>query len=183
MTQYVGVRPVSSAPYLLTTGEEAYSREIITNTSITLITGRVHLIFWTARKAGTTSNVVFLSAAAGATNTLARIGVYSVDAAGALTLVGSSASDTALFTVANTRIVKALSSPFARVLGQRYATALLCVGGTMPSVGGRASGGQTQSEWFQAPMLTAGATAADLPATIPLASLSTITGAFYAAVS
>lgn len=106
--------------------------------------GQLVLAYWTADK---TENITTVTAytggtAAAATPTLVRYGIYSVDAAGALTLVASTANDTTLLAAAATAYPKALSSTFAKVAGQRYAVGLLIVSGAaMPTMLGRSWSG------------------------------------------
>jgi hypothetical protein len=71
--------------------------------------------------------------------TLARIGVYSVDGSGNLTLIGSTANDTTLWNTATTVYTKSFSSSFAITRGTRYAVAPLVVGtSTAPTMYGNA---------------------------------------------
>lgn len=75
-------------------------------------------------------------------NTLTRFGLYSLDASNNATLVAQIASDTTIFTTANTFYQKTLDTAagypasYTLVSGQRYAVAVLGVGGTVGAVRG-----------------------------------------------
>lgn len=115
----------------LVVGEEVLPRDLVVN-DFGLDTGTVFFSYFTARKTEAINSVqTAVAATAGATLTIARVGIYSV-AAGTLTLINSSVNDTAMWTVAFTAYNKALSSTFNKVQGTRYAVALLAVGSSMP---------------------------------------------------
>jgi hypothetical protein len=77
------------------------------------------------------------STAAGATPTLVRLGVYSVDANNLHTLVASTPNDTALLATAQTAYTKALSAPWSKVAGERYCIGIIVVtAAAAPSVTG-----------------------------------------------
>lgn len=78
------------------------------------------------------------SVAAGATPTLIRFGLWTIDANGSdLTLAGSTANDTALLSAINTGYAKALSSAVPIVQGTKYAVGLLVVtGAAAPTICG-----------------------------------------------
>lgn len=120
---------------------ESFSRTFITTTSITPITGQLHLTYFRCRVQLPISNVVIArtGTAPSVTPTLCRIGLYSVDSSsGDLTLVGSTANDTALFNGTNTTTTKALQATVTSIPGQLYALGLLCVqpSGTLPTFAG-----------------------------------------------
>jgi hypothetical protein len=96
-------------------------------TSCQLQSGRFFGMGITARRSVSVSGIrVWTSPATPpATITLARIGLYTVDAAENITLVASTANDTALFKTANTEYAKPLTTPYAVVAGQRYCLGLL----------------------------------------------------------
>ena len=102
--------------------------------SATQTSGRLHLTFWTAAASFTASKVrahTRGTAVGGAT--LVRWGLWTVDDAGAGTLVASTPNDTALFTGTFAEYVEDLSTPYDVVLGQRYASGWLIVA-TTPGV-------------------------------------------------
>lgn len=113
----------------LASGEASVER-LVANSTSTLSTGNLRLSYFTARKTETCTKVSAWShtTAAGATPTLCRMGVYSVNlSTGALTLLAACANDTSLFSVINTEYEKTLTSNFDKVAGTRYAAAALVV--------------------------------------------------------
>jgi hypothetical protein len=161
-----------------TAGEVVPRRDRITGNTIAAVSGVVHLTYFTADKSETISTLTVStgSVAAAATPTLCRLGLYSVDGSDNLTLVASTTNDTTLFAATQTAYAKALSTPYAKVAGQRYATAILVVSGaTMPNFHGvqlPATG------WINTLSRLAPATAGrllaqtDLPASITAASMT-----------
>jgi hypothetical protein len=113
----------------LTTGEEVFERDFVNSNAIAMTSQSLRLSYFTARKSETTTQarVITGSTAAGATPTLCRLGLYSIDANGDGTLVASTPNDTALFAAANTAYTKAWSASYAKVAGQRYALGILVV--------------------------------------------------------
>jgi hypothetical protein len=113
-------------------GEYVRPRVQGTNTNIGWGTGVVAFTYF---RATLTEPIVSLSAYTNASafsgNTTIRLGVYSVnESTGELTLVASTANDTALFQVASTKYTKALSSTWNKVAGTLYALGVVVVGGT-----------------------------------------------------
>ncbi|WBB94190.1 hypothetical protein [Verrucosispora sp. WMMC514] len=124
----------------LTVGEIVPRRDRINSNSVALLSGLLVLGYWTADKTETINTLTAHTggAAAGATPTLCRMGVYSVAGNGNLTLVAATDDDTSLFAAANTAYPKALASPWNKVAGQRYAVGLLVVtGAAMPTFHGQ----------------------------------------------
>lgn len=120
----------------ITNGEEVVPR-YSTIGAQNLDAGSVHLTYFTARKTETINNIRMLTdATAAAGTTLARMGVYSVDGGGNLTLVASSANDLTLFDDPYSPYLRALTAPFAKVKGNRYAAAVLFTGTTPPQITG-----------------------------------------------
>jgi hypothetical protein len=120
------------------------------------------LTYWTATKTETVNNIgLYVGVhAAAATPTYAAMGVYSVDGSGNLTLLGQCASDTTLFATTFTPYTRAVTTPFTKTAGQRYAFGVLVVsaaampnfygynatvpwGNVAPIVGGQVSGQST----------------------------------------
>lgn len=127
----------------LAAGEPTFSRDLLSSAIVPTNTGTLRLSFFTAQKSETTTQVRILSGttAAGATPTLVRIGLYTVDSTGAGTLVASTANDTTLLAAASTAYPKAWSSPYVKVAGQRYALGIIVVTAfTAPTLGGMAYG-------------------------------------------
>ncbi|HSW91315.1 MAG TPA: hypothetical protein VLG09_01555 [Candidatus Saccharimonadales bacterium] len=139
--------------------------------------GTVSLSFFIAKKTETinTLTVSTGSVAAAATPTLCRMGIYNVDSSDNCTdLAGSTANDTTLFAATQTQYSKALSAPWNKVAGRRYAFAEITVSATtMPLFVGAApvSNNLVQQFAFQVPRRYARILAqADLPASILVGS-------------
>lgn len=188
-----GESPASGAfarldPDWLTVGEETFTRRLIAGNQSTGASGDLRLTYFTARKTETITQVRTYagSTAAAATPTLCRIGVWTADLAGALlALVGSVASDVALWAVAGTEYTSTLTVPWAKVAGQRYAWGPLIVTAaarpTMPGFNMAGDVGGFRAEAARSPRLSGLLTGqADLPATATAASLGGTGVVFYA---
>lgn len=90
---------------------------------------RLQLTYWTAAKTETVNNIgnTTGSTGAGATPTYCAMGCYSVAANGNLALLGACANDTNLFSTAYAFATRAVTTPFQKVQGQRYAWGILVV--------------------------------------------------------
>lgn len=148
----------------ITTGEEVLPR-LNSIGAQSLDAGSVHLTYFTARKTETINNIRMLTDATPAVGTtLARMGVYSVDGGGNLTLLAASANDVTIFDDAYSPYLKALTTPFAKVKGTRYAVAVLFTGTTPPTITGMTVSGADAALPPRLCGLVAGQ--ADLPASI-----------------
>jgi hypothetical protein len=168
----------------LARGESTMDRREATATGSTLSSGIVRLSYFTARKTELVANLRTITgtmAAAGAT--LCKVGVYLVATNGDLTLVASTANDTSMWSAANTRYAKALTAPFTKKRGQRYAIGCLAVGvTTAPNVHGQSS--LHAEETGEPPRLCgiiSGQT--DLPPAIAAGRISNSTIQVYAALT
>lgn len=116
---------------LLDSGQETVPRVVATNTGGTpvLTSQQARFFYFTARKSFTATQVRFATGgtAAGATPTLVKFGVYSVNADGSLSLQSATVNDTALLAAPFTGYTKALSSSVTITAGRRYAVAALVV--------------------------------------------------------
>ena len=139
--------------------------------SITLASGTLLLGYVTAPvNLSATSIVVGSASAASATVTLGRVGVWSVDGSGNLTLLQGSVNDTALLGSVSTLYTKTIAAA-ALTRGSRYAVGVLIVGSTAGSVRG-ASG--ISGITSLAPVMAAAVTGqTDLPASVAVGSLTT----------
>lgn len=157
---------------LVSAGELVPSREMDYTHSLGLEgSGTLLLTYFTAKRSETISQMRMQSgnAAAGATPTLVRWGVYEVDpTTGQGPLVASIANDTSIFASTFTTYTRALSSSWSKVKGRRYAVGVLIVtAAAMPTVLGVA---EPAISFFNtvlgyAPRLAAGVTGqTDLPA-------------------
>ena len=164
---------------ILTTGESTRPRGLSTG-GISTGSGNVRLTYFTAAKTETINSIRTVCTIAGTSPTLQRIGIYSIDGSGNLTLVASTATDTTLW-IAVTSYTKALSASFSKVRGTRYALGILYVGtGTAPSLSGLLPGGSA-AEAGQPPRLSgfvSGQT--DLPSSVTAASISDTSNNHYA---
>lgn len=73
-----------------------------------------------------------IGAAAGATPTICRLGIYSVAGDSSLTLIGSTPNDTALFSTGYANVSKALSASVTLTAGETYAFGVLFVTAASP---------------------------------------------------
>jgi hypothetical protein len=139
--------PVSSADYLVS-GEALMDRNWPMG-GLGMTSGALQVSYFTATKTEAINSIITgTGATAAGSNTLARIGIYSVDANGGLTaLLASTANLATLWGSTFATVTRALTSSFSKVAGTRYAVAFLSVGGTAPdliglspngSMGGRA---------------------------------------------
>lgn len=173
---YIGV-----SDGLFTAGQETLDRRVFTGLAGASASGQLRLAYFTARKSETITQVRTVSgAAAGATPTLVRIGIYSVAANGDLTLIASTPNDTTLYATANTVYTKALTASFNTVKGTRYAIGILVVtAAALPTLVGLSGASGMASEHGLAPRAAGFVAAADLPSTQTEASLSNSLAYWY----
>jgi len=129
------VSPVFGTAEPLASGEAIINR-LIANGGLTttLATGTVTFTYWKAATSGVCANVLTATAGTAASGlTYAAVGVYSVDASGNLTLLGSTGD---LHTTLWINTFTAYTSPlvFTRQAGAKYALGALAVGTTPPSL-------------------------------------------------
>jgi peptidoglycan/xylan/chitin deacetylase (PgdA/CDA1 family) len=161
-----------------TAGAATYSR-LHASTGIPVTSGQMRLTQFTPSSDRTISNLtVATGGTAGATLTLARLGLYTVNADGSKTLVAATLSDTTLATVGSTVYTRALDAggglPTSYTLkrGQRYALGVLFVGTTMPNFAG--IGPAVTGLAALAPVMAEQLSGqADLPATVAAGAAST----------
>lgn len=165
----------------LLAGESTMSRRYITGSG-TVALGSMYASFFTARKTETITQVRTVTgptAQSGAT--LCRVGLFSVDSAGNLYLVASTANDTTLWAAANTAYTKVFSSSVLLTRGNRYAVGVLQVGGTAVSLAGNTA--VLASEAFQPPALSAKVPSlSDLPSSVVAANLTATSVICYASI-
>lgn len=166
---------------LVTSGEETFPRMMASFTTGTLGNQLLRLSFFTARETETITSIRVdtTGTAAGATPTLIRFGIYSVDSSsGDITLVASTPNDTTLLAATNTRYTKALSASFNKVAGTRYAVGgLVVTAAAAPTVSMCAV---PVPEAGEAPRVTASVSGqADLPASVAAGSLTNVTNSPY----
>lgn len=171
--------PADGSP--LTAGQSTIPRTEASSSSVSQTSGLLRLTFFTATRTEPVAKLRLVSGAvaAGATPTLCRAGLYTVSAAGDLTLAGAIPNDTALFAGTNTGYTRSLAAATATVAGSRYALGTLVVTtATAPQLAGFSS--LPASELAIAPRVTGGVSGqTDLPAMIAAGSVSTSGGAVY----
>jgi len=173
-------------PDALATGEATFPVTMAASNALTTVSQSLRLSFFTARKTETTTQVRVYSGgtAAGATPTLVRFGLYTVDGSDNGTLVASIANDTTIFAAANTAYTRSWSSSYAKVAGQRYALAILVVtAATAPTLPGLSVGTGVINETALVPRIIGTLTGqTDLPSSFTAASLVASGQRYYAAV-
>jgi hypothetical protein len=125
---------------------ETISLDNCNDLTVSTGTGNLRLVFFTQQKTGTYSSLKFFSGstAAGATPTTIRIGIYSVDASDNITLIASTANDTALLASTTTVYTENLTASVSLTAGGRYAVGLLVItAATAPTLYGHAMGSST----------------------------------------
>jgi hypothetical protein len=180
--------PLGSSPQFarLATGQETYPRILGRDASVSSATGRLRLTYWTARKTETCTQLRLISGstAAAATPTLVRGGIYAIDSTGAGALAASFASDTAVFSAANTTYTKALTTSVSVRTGRVYATATIVVtAAAAPTISGIVNAGSFAAEYGLAEWMGFFLDGqADLPATFSLAALTSSASMIYGVV-
>lgn len=143
--------------------------------SATSTSGRLVLTGFVAPLSETFGKIRSISAGAGSSGlTLAKMGLYSMSADGALTLVASTTSDTTLWASTWTIYTRDLTSPITLTKGSWYAIGLIAVGTTAGSysvtsqnwTGGTTGSGEVP--WYSGYV----SSLSDLPATVTYGSLS-----------
>lgn len=160
--------------------EETVSR-LIGGSSTTLVSGTLYLSYFTAVGTVARTNIYTRTRATGSAGlTLARIGLYLVNADDSLVLLQGTVSDTTLWNSTFAAYNKAITST-PLVAGQRYAIGVLAVGTTMPILNGAVGG----VDLDMTPRLTAQIAAqADLPSTLATGALAaTANGLIYSRVT
>lgn len=158
--------------------ETTLPRMLVNSNAVALSASQsLQLVYFRAARTELVTNVITATGgtAAGATPTLCRVGIYSVnDSTGDLgALLASTPNDTTLWAGTATNYTKALSVQWQKTAGIRYAVGLLCVtGAALPSFVGASAGsnsGNFRAEMaaLGGPRLTASvASQADLPASL-----------------
>jgi len=153
--------------------------------SYPVVSGQMRFTYFIARKTETVNQIRLAtgSTAAAATPTVCRVGLYSVAADGALTLVASTANDTTLFAAVNTAYTRSVTTPYQKVAGQRYALGIIVVtAATAPSFAG--TGFTSGAELAVSPRKAAALSGQnDLPASVAAASLALSGSMHYVVVA
>lgn len=115
---------------------DVFDRRLV-NTTINLVSGGIYWSFFTAAWTATVTQISMASSGSASALSLARMGLYTADAAGNATLVARTASDTTLFTspalfTRSFSTVGGYPSSYTLQAGSRYATAMTLVSGGNP---------------------------------------------------
>lgn len=152
------------------------------STSAGLQTGICFFTYRTATVGGTvtTAQTQTGGTAAAATPTLCKVGLYTVDSSGNLTLVASTANTTSLWAGTFTSYETALTQSYNIIPGQRYAAGVLIVtAGAAPTLNGVNATWETDVT-ARSPRVAASISGqTDLPSSVAAGSLSN-TGKLYA---
>jgi hypothetical protein len=176
-------------PDAVVSGETTIDRMQITSGAIGWSSGALMLSYFTARKTESIATLGFLCGSSAASSpTLIRAAVYSVSnpATGALAAqLAATASDTALFAVANERYTKALSTAWAKVAGTRYAIGVLQVSAGSFNLSGKLGGASatvgSAAIYALSPVVAKRVTGlTDLPADPTAVTLASYGGRIYA---
>lgn len=156
-----------------TEGEETFPHELcLTVGGGSLANQAMRLRFFTATQTEAITKIrSYAATAVGATPTLSRIGVYSVAENGNLTLIHSTANNTALWTSTN-GVDQALTTTWNKVQGQRYAIGALNVTGA--SAGAIAGASTSNGPMHAIAPRVAGTVSgqSDLPASVSAGSIT-----------
>jgi hypothetical protein len=160
---------------LLTTGFGSMGQRRSLSQNNLAASGTLWITYFRAPISYTVANLKAYSGttAAGATPTLARLGLYSVATNGNLTLLSGTTNDTTLFSATNTGYTRALGASQAVTYGQWYATAVLLVtAAALPTLFGTTSGSNGLAA-ATAPRLSGSLGGqSDLPASITAGSVA-----------
>jgi hypothetical protein len=117
--------------------------------------GTIRFTYWQARASSTVNQLsTQLGGTVASGVTLARMAVYSVASNGDLALVAKTANDTTMYTGTSGSVyTKPTESPWAKTAGQWYASAVLVIASTSPSLSGSAA--STSGRWDVQPRITA----------------------------
>ncbi|MDQ3223102.1 MAG: hypothetical protein M3Q75_06490, partial [Gemmatimonadota bacterium] len=175
-------------PNSLTTGESVYDRELTGSSTLSVTSGTLHLVFFTALKTETTvsTRVLTGTTAAVATPTLCKMCLCTVAESGDVTIVAVTANNTGLFSVASQPYTEAWTASYGKTAGVRYARGILVVTAVAtPTVVGYALASAATTESAIDPRLTArvtGQTDLVVGTVIPAASLLTTTNRHYGVI-
>lgn len=173
--------PILDDPNAVTSGELVPPDRFLAyaNAGVALMSAsqRMNLHYFTAQKTEPITQIETATGAtaAGATPTLCRVGVFSIAANGDGTLLAAIANDTAMWATIGLEYLRALTTTFNKVAGQRYAVGALCVtAAALPVLVGPTLAVATTSNngMALAPRIGGAITGqADLPATFLAASV------------
>lgn len=160
---------IAAATNSTTSSADTFGR-IFTTSGQTPTSGNVHWTFFSPAYSFTASQISIANIGAATSATLIRLGLYTADSAGAVTLVARTASDTTLFASTSTYYTRSFATAggypatYAVTAGSRYALAFCVVASASPSI--MAFLGNSVYLW-QSPRVTAYLTGqTDLPTSV-----------------
>jgi hypothetical protein len=163
----------------LASGESTCPRLLLASSSNAPATQALCLVYFTARRTETIGQVRITTGngtTPGAITSLSRVGVFTEDVNGDLTLVASTTNDTSLFATNSTEYTKSLSASFSKNAGTRYAVGILIVStNTLPTFVGPHpnSSSAVGGIWGRAPRIAGQVTSqTDLPSSVVAASIT-----------
>jgi len=171
----------------LDTGEEVYSRADLASSAVPVVSQSMRLVYFTAKKSFTTTQVRVLggTTAAAATPTLIENGLFEINAAGDGTRVAVTGNDTSLFSVASTTHTRLwLASSYNMIIGQRYALSWLVVSTVaLPTFVGLILAAAAVTEFSLPPRITGAVSSqAATPTSFTAASVVAITNRPYGVI-
>lgn len=174
--------------YLTTAGCGVIATRIgLQGVSATGLSGSLILMYFKAPKTFTSSSWKMANGtAAGATPTLIRGGLYTVDLSGNLTLVASSANDTTLLNGTNVAYTKSFSTPYGLTQGLQYAFGFLFISAaTAPTILMPAlANAVTHFAYDTAPRVSGVVSSqSDLPSSVSAGSVSSLNVIMWAELS
>lgn len=165
---------------LLARGESTIPRLDAASSTSTISTGAARYTYFTARKTESISQIRMISGGTASTGaTLIRVGIYTVDYSGALTLIASTPNDTALLAATNTAYTKALSVAFTKTAGVLYAVGVLCVGAAPAILADALASAASNFTLTWPPLVSGQGSLSDLASTVAAGSLSAQTAPLY----
>lgn len=160
---------IAAATNSTTSSADAFNR-IFTTSGQTPTSGNVHWTYFSPAYSFTASQISIANIGVATSPTLIRLGLYTADSAGAVTLVARTASDTTLFSTASTYWTRSFATAggypatYAVTAGSRYALAFCITATSLPSI--MAFLGNSVYLW-QSPRVTAYLTGqTDLPTSV-----------------
>jgi len=160
-----------------TSSADAFSR-IFTNSGQTPTSGNVHWTYFTPASSFTASQISITNIVQAYSPTLIRLGLYTADSAGGVTLVARTANDTTVFSTTSTYWTRSFATAggypatYAVTAGSRYALAFCITASSMPTI--PAFSGHSLYLW-QTPRITAYITGqSDLPSSVASDGFATV---------
>lgn len=169
---------VTAAANNTTSSADAFSR-VFTSSGQIPTSGNVHWTFFSPTSSFTASQISVANINVAVSPTLIRLGLYTADSAGAVTLVARTANDTTIFANASSFSTRSFATAggypatYAVTAGSRYALAFCVVASSLPSIPAVLS--RSELLW-QSPRISAYLTGqSDLPTSVASGGFTTTT--------